>query len=212
MVAQGPLTRRQAVIAEGIRLVHHGDAVAGVADEVVDDVVDFRLVAGPQVEHRGPLGLPQHPGPREWRHQGNPRPLHLGQRRLAGGGAHVAEQSQHPVVLDQLAGVAHGEIGLVAVVPADQPDRPAVDAAAAVHLRKPGFRTLAIFQSQLSRWPGEGRRLAQEQGLDLWLSRLRRRVERAGRSGRAAQAQQQGQGGQHGDGSQEGDCRPEARA
>jgi hypothetical protein len=62
MAGHGAAGGAQAVLAEGIFLAQHGDLVAISAHQIVNDPVDFGLVAGPQVEHHRPEGLPQQAG------------------------------------------------------------------------------------------------------------------------------------------------------
>jgi hypothetical protein len=116
MAGQGAAGGAQAVLAEGIFLVQHGDPVAISAHQIVNDPVDFGLVAGPQVEHHRPEGLPQQAGAGEGGHQRNQGLLHQGQDRLHRRRSHVAEQGKVALLSDQLARVAQCQRRFVTVI------------------------------------------------------------------------------------------------
>ena len=163
VAGKGGLAGTQPIFPIGILDMHHRHLVAAVPHQVVDHLIDLRLVAGPHVEHHGAKGFQQGPRPGSRSHKGNPNLLHQGKDCLGVRRAENADQGDGLLLLNQPARIAQGELGVVAVIQAHQAQPPAMDAAAPVHLGKPGEQALLVILGRLGRGPAEGGRLADHQ-------------------------------------------------
>src|SRR6185295_5089755 len=85
-------------------------------------------------------------------------------RRQGGGRADVGEQSEHPVLLDELLGVLHRELALVFVVPRAQLDAASVYASLGIHVIEVGLGADIHLYAQLRGRTGERRGLAEQNG------------------------------------------------
>ena len=171
--AHGALDTFQAGLAVGVVLVEHRDAADAGGHELLHDLLGLVVVARAYIED-----IPIERIAQQLRAGERPKERHLRlgedrQRGLARRCAHVADEREHPVLLDQLAGVLGAERGFVLVVARPNLDLAAVNAALSVDEIEIGLQARVHLDAELSGGPGERRGLSEDDGGRCYAGRLR---------------------------------------
>ena len=178
-----PLDAREPGPAEGVVLVEDRDALdAEVLRQALDHGLGLLEIGGPDIDHRRLVRRAQELGPGEGADEGYAGLRRDRLRRRRGRRSDRPDEREHLVVVEKAAGRLDRPLRLVAVVPADELELAALDAAGPVHLAERGKQALPHAEPEGSGRTLEHGRLAEHDplGKDAVVAGERRRRQRHG--------------------------------